>query len=106
MPLKAMRGQIASAVNLIVQVSRLTDGSRRMVSITEITGMEGEIISMQEIFKFQRDYVDEDGKIHGHFTGTGLRSCFMERFKQWGFDLPVSIFSDAPVYTDTTEVKL
>jgi len=106
MPLKASRGQISSAVNLIVQVSRLTDGSRRMVSITEITGMEGEIISMQEIFKFQRDYVDEDGKIHGHFTATGLRSNFMERFKQWGYNLPASLFADTPVYTDSTEIKL
>ncbi|MBL1435132.1 MAG: CpaF family protein [Rhodobacteraceae bacterium] len=103
MPLKASRGQISSAVNLIVQVSRLTDGSRRMVSITEITGMEGEIISMQEIFKFQRDYVDEDGKIHGHFTGTGLRSAFMERFQQWGYNLPSSLFSDTPVYSDQVE---
>jgi len=106
MPIKAMRGQISSAVNLIVQVSRLTDGSRRMVSITEITGMEGEIISMQEIFKFQRDRVDEDGKIHGHFTATGLRSSFMERFRQWGYNIPASLFSDTPVYTDATEINL
>ena len=107
MPTKAMRGQISSAVNLIVQVSRLTDGSRRMVSITEITGMEGEIISMQEIFKFQRDGVDEDGNIHGHFTATGLRSAFMERFQQWGYNIPASLFSDSPVYTDATpEIKL
>ncbi len=103
MPIKASRGQISSAVNLIVQVSRLTDGSRRMVSITEITGMEGEIISMQEIFKFQRDYVDENGKIHGHFTATGLRSAFMERFKQWGFNIPATLFSDTPVYTSVAE---
>jgi len=106
MPIKAMRGQISSAVNLIVQVSRLTDGSRRMVSITEITGMEGEIISMQEIFKFQRDRVDEDGKIHGHFAATGLRSSFMERFRQWGYNIPASLFSDTPVYTDATEINL
>ncbi|MCF6271871.1 MAG: CpaF family protein [Rhodobacteraceae bacterium] len=106
MPTKASRGQIASAVNLIVQVSRLTDGSRRMVSITEITGMEGEIISMQEVFKFQRDSVDEDGTIHGHFTATGLRSSFMERFKQWGHHVPASLFSDTPVYTDSTDIKL
>lgn len=105
MPIKAMRGQISSAVNLVVQVSRLTDGSRRMVSITEITGMEGEIISMQEIFKFQRDSVDEDGKIHGHFTATGLRSSFMDRFRQWGYHIPASLFSDTPVYTDDTERK-
>ncbi len=103
MPTKASRGQISSAVNLIVQVSRLTDGSRRMVSITEITGMEGEIISMQEIFKFQRDSVDEDGTIRGHFTATGLRSSFMERFQQWGYHIPATLFTDAPVYTASSE---
>ncbi len=93
MPLKATRAQIASAVNLIVQVSRLQDGSRRMVSITELTGMEGEIISMQEIFKFERTGLDENNKIIGHFTSTGLRSAFSERFAQWGYDLPASIYS-------------
>ncbi len=95
MPLKATRAQISSAVNLIVQVSRLQDGSRRMVSITELTGMEGEIISMQEIFKFERTGLDENNKIIGHFTSTGLRSSFSERFAQWGYDLPASIYSAA-----------
>jgi pilus assembly protein CpaF len=94
MPLKAMRQQIASAVNLIVQVSRLSDGSRRMVSITEVTGMEGEIISMQEVFKFKRDNVDDSGKIHGKFVATGLRTFYAERFKQWGRELPNSIFAE------------
>jgi len=95
LPLVASRAQIASAVDLMVQISRLPDGSRRMVSITEITGMEGEIISMQEIFKFQRTGMDEDGKIHGKFASGGLRSHFTERFRQWGYDLPNSIYTDA-----------
>ena len=93
MPLKASRQQISSAVNLIVQVSRLQDGSRRMVSVAELTGMEGEIISMQEIFKFERRGMDEDGKIIGGFVPTGLRSSYSERFQQWGYDLPTSIYS-------------
>ncbi len=92
MPLKAVRSQIASAVHLIVQASRLQDGSRRMVSITEVTGMEGEVISMQEVFRFQRVGLASDGKIIGHFTATGVRSHFSDRFKQWGYDLPPSIF--------------
>ena len=92
MPLKAMRSQISSAVNLIVQASRLQDGSRRMTSITEITGMEGEVISMQEIFKFQRVGLTPENKIIGHFTATGVRSNFSERFKMWGYDLPASIY--------------
>lgn len=92
MPIKAVRAQIASAVNLIVQASRLQDGSRRMTSITEITGMEGDVISMQEVFRYQRVGLTPDNKIIGHFTATGVRSHFSERFRLWGYDLPASIF--------------
>ncbi len=92
MPIKAVRSQISSAVNLIVQASRLQDGSRRMTSITEITGMEGDVISMQEIFRFQRVGLTPDNKIIGHFTATGVRSHYSERFRLWGFDLPPSIY--------------
>ena len=92
MPLKAVRSQISSAVNLIVQASRLQDGSRRMTSITEITGMEGDVISMQEIFRFQRVGLTPDNKIIGHFTATGVRSHYSERFRLWGYDLPAHIY--------------
>ena len=92
MPIKAMRSQISSAVNLIVQASRLQDGSRRMVSITEITGMEGEVISMQEIFRYERLGVEANGKIIGRFNATGIRSAYSDRFRQWGYDLPASIY--------------
>ena len=83
---------IASAVNLIVQASRLQDGSRRMVSVTEITGMEGEVISMQEIFRYERLGVEPNGKIIGRFNATGVRSHYSDRFRQWGYDLPASIY--------------
>ena len=92
MPLKAVRAQIASAVNLIVQASRLQDGSRRMVSITEVTGMEGEVITLQEIFRYERLGLQEDGTILGRFTGTGIRSHYSDRFRAWGYELPASIF--------------
>ncbi|MCX7287313.1 MAG: CpaF family protein [Rhodobacterales bacterium] len=92
MPLKAMRSQIASAVNLIVQASRLQDGTRRMTSITEITGMEGDVISMQEVFRFERLGVEPNGRIIGRFNATGIRSSYSDRFRQWGFDLPASIY--------------
>lgn len=92
MPIKAMRSQISSAVNLIVQASRLQDGSRRMVSITEVTGMEGEVISMQEVFRYERLGVESNGKIIGRFNATGIRSAYSDRFKQWGYDLPASIY--------------
>ena len=96
MPLRAMRSQVASAVNLIVQVSRLQDGSRRMTSITEISGMEGDIISMQEVFRFERTGLEPDGRIIGHFTATGLRSAYSDRFQRWGFDLPASLYTAGP----------
>lgn len=85
---RAMRQQIASAVNLVIQVARLTDGTRRIVSIYEITGMEGETITMQEIFLFERTSVDANGKVIGRFRTTGIRPRFAERLKQYGMQLP------------------
>jgi pilus assembly protein CpaF len=92
MPLKAVRSQIASAVNVIVQTSRLQDGSRRMTSITELTGMEGEIISMQEVFRYERLGIEPNGKVIGRFNATGVRSHYSDRFRQWGYDLPAAIY--------------
>ena len=92
MPIKAVRSQIASAVNLIVQASRLQDGSRRMTSITEVTGMEGDVITLQEIFRFQRTGLSPENKIIGHYTAGGMRSHYAERFRMWGYDLPNEIF--------------
>ena len=92
MPIKAVRAQIASAVNLVVQASRLQDGTRRMTSITEITGMEGDVITMQEVFRFQRTGIAPDNTILGHFTATGVRSHFSERFRMWGYPLEPALF--------------
>jgi len=85
---RAMRQQIASAVNLVIQVARLTDGTRRIVSISEVTGMEGEMITMQEIFQFERTGIDAAGKVLGRFRTTGIRPRFAERLKQYGMNLP------------------
>ena len=85
---RAMRQQVASAVNLVIQVARLTDGTRRVTSISEITGMEGEMITMQEIFMFERTGVDSMGKVIGRFRSTGIRPRFAERLKQYGMNLP------------------
>ncbi|MEO1600672.1 MAG: CpaF family protein [Pseudomonadota bacterium] len=92
LPLKALRANISSAINLIVQVSRMSDGKRRMVSISEVVGMEGDIVTMQEIFKFDRHGVNADGSILGRYVATGIRSQFADRFKQWGYELPASLF--------------
>ena len=91
---RAMRQQIASAVNLVIQVARLTDGTRRITSISEITGMEGETITMQEVFIFDRRGVDKDGKVLGKFRPTGVRPRFAERLKIYGMQLPRSFFEE------------
>jgi pilus assembly protein CpaF len=85
---RAMRQQISSAVNLVIQVSRLTDGTRRISSISEVTGMEGDTTVMQEIFKFEQTGVDSTGKVIGHFRASGIRPRFAERLKQYGMQLP------------------
>jgi len=92
LPLKAVRTNISSAVDLIVQIARMSDGKRRMTSVTEIVGMEGDVITMQEIFKFNRQATDNTGRIIGRFSATGIRSRNTDRFRQWGYDLPASLF--------------
>ena len=92
LPLKALRTNIASAIHVVVQVSRMTDGKRRMTSCQEIVGMEGDIITMQEIFRFDRQGVNQDGTIRGRYVATGIRSLFADRFKAWGHELPASLF--------------
>lgn len=95
MPVKAMRQQIASAVSVVVQASRLTDGRRKLMSIQEITGMEGEVINMQEIFTFKRTGVDADGTIRGYFCATGVRPKFCDRLAAFGLALPDNLFDPA-----------
>jgi len=91
---RAMRQQVASALNLVVQVARLSDGSRRVTSISEITGMEGETITMQEIFQYERTGIDPQGKVLGRFRPTGIRPRFAERLKQSGLQLPRVFFEE------------
>ena len=81
---RAIRQQICSAVTVVVQVSRLTDGARKLVSLQEITGMEGDVISMQEIFRFEQTGVGPDGAVQGRFSATGVRPRFTERLKTFG----------------------
>ena len=92
LPQTTIRAQIASAVHVIVQVARLGDGKRRLLAVSEITGMEGDVITMQDIFKYQRISTDEDGTIHGRFVATGIRPKVMEEFQSRGIHMPDSIF--------------
>lgn len=89
---EAIRGQIASAVNFIVQATRLSDGSRKVVSIAEITGMEGSVVQLQEIFKFERTGTTPEGKVQGHFVATGLRPKFFEEMERRGVFMPAGLF--------------
>jgi pilus assembly protein CpaF len=91
LPLMVVRRQIGSAINLIVQQARIRDGSRKVVQITEVTGMEGENLVMQDIFKFE-DRGERDGKVEGDYFSTGLRSTYDERLKIRGFNLPGTMF--------------
>ena len=92
LPIKAMRQQIASAIDVVVQAARLTDGTRRLMSVQEITGMEGDIINMQEIYTFKRTGVNSEGKITGYFGATGVRPKFCERLAAFGLALPDDLF--------------
>ena len=87
----SIRGTIASALRIVVQLQRLPDGRRRAVSISEITGMEGEIIQMQEIFRFVKEHTDEHG-IHGSYRATGVRPSFLQDLKAYGIDIPAGYF--------------
>ncbi len=91
-PLKALRSQIASALNVIIQVSRLSDGKRRVVSIQEIIGMEADTVTMQEIFKFDRTGTDAEGNVLGKHHATGIRPRFSKRAEEYGFQVPVDLF--------------
>jgi pilus assembly protein CpaF len=92
LPIKAMRQQISSAIDIVVQAARLTDGTRRLMSVQEITGMEGDIVNMQEIYTFKRTGVNADGKITGYFCATGVRPKFCERLAAFGVALPDDLF--------------
>ena len=92
LPLRAVREQIASAFDLIVQLERLPDGARRVTGISEVQGMEGDNIVMQDIFRYvQTEY--KDGRVQGYFTGTGIRPKFIEKIEAWGLHLPPTTFA-------------
>lgn len=93
LPVSAIREMVASAVHLIVQISRYSDGSRRLTNITEITGVESGIVSMQDIFRYQQEGFDENGKVKGHFEATGAIPHFYEEMRQRGLPVDMSIFS-------------
>ena len=92
LPIRAIREQIASAVHVIIQQSRFPDGSRKVTHISEITGMEGEVIQMQDIFLFKQDGYDENGKIKGKFVATGNIPELYQELQQRGIAVDLSLF--------------
>jgi pilus assembly protein CpaF len=95
LPEKAVRKQIASAITLVVQVARFSDGTRRLTHITEITGMEDDVVSMQDVFVFEKQGVSSDGRTIGTFTATGIRPKFAEKLKASGIVLPANFFEQS-----------
>lgn len=93
LPLRAIRSQIASAVDIVVQIARMRDGSRKIINISEITGMEGDIITMQDLFRFEQQGIDSDGRLRGEFVSEGLRPMCSEKLELNGIHLPIDLFS-------------
>ena len=92
LPEKAIRQQIASAITLVVQLSRMSDGTRRVTHLTEITGMDEEVVSMQDIFVFEKQGISPQGRVLGQFAATGIRPKFADKLKASGITLPTSLF--------------
>jgi pilus assembly protein CpaF len=97
LPERAIRQQISSAVNFLIQITRLSDGTRKVTAISEITGMEGEIITLQDIFVFERTGLREDGKVCGRFRATGIRPRCSDHLDQSGIHLLSTMFEHVQV---------
>ncbi len=93
LPARAIREQVASAIDVFIQVTRMQDGSRRVSHVTEVAGMEGDMITLQDIFLFNLDHVDDDGKVHGKMEATGIRPGFLKKFEIFGIKVPSDLFA-------------
>jgi pilus assembly protein CpaF len=96
-PSDFMRRYISSALDVVIQLQRMADGTRKLVSLQELSGMEGNIITMQEIFSFQQTSIDEEGKVHGNFVFSGIRPRFMDKFQIAGIKIPPSLLDPSKV---------
>ena len=97
LPVRAIREQISSAIHMVIQISRLSDGSRRITHVSEISGLEGQIVTMQDLFRFEQEGIDAEGRVVGHFRSTGIRPQFADRFELVGISLPSDIYSGARI---------
>jgi pilus assembly protein CpaF len=97
LPMRAIREQMASAIHMVIQISRLSDGSRRVTHLSEVSGMEGQVVTMQELFRYEQEGVDSEGRVVGHFRSTGIRPRFHDRFEVAGLSLPSDIYNGARI---------
>ncbi|MFN2376856.1 MAG: CpaF family protein [Candidatus Binatia bacterium] len=98
LPTKAMRHYIASAIDVLVQMTRLSDGTRKLTSLSEITGMEGDVVTLNDIFSFHQSGVDGQGRVKGRFAATGIRPKFVQKFESLGMQVPADLFNPHRVY--------
>ena len=106
LPEKGIREQIASAIDVVVHVSRLSDGTRRITSVAEVVGMEGDVISMQDLFVFERDGISAEGQVVGRFQPTGIRPKYAERLRNYGVHLSEALFSAATPHLTADLVEM
>jgi pilus assembly protein CpaF len=99
LPVKTIRSQIASAINVVLQLERMEDGKRRVISVMEVNSMEGDVITMSEIFRYERRGVDEHGRIIGRFASTGIVPRFHERMKQRGIHIGLEVYTDMTAHS-------
>jgi pilus assembly protein CpaF len=92
LPERAIREQVTSAIDLVIQLVRFSDGTRKVVKVSEITGMEGSTIVMHDVFVYEQRGIDKDGNVIGEFKATGVRPFFAERFKVYGYEIPEGTF--------------
>jgi len=95
LPQQAIREQIASALHLLIQIARFRDGTRRITHVTEVSGMEGTVVTLQDIFRFHQQGIDENGRVAGELQSTGIRPTFTDRFSASGVRLPELLFQNA-----------
>jgi pilus assembly protein CpaF len=101
LPVRAIRQQFASAVDLLILASRLTGGPRKIMAVTEVQGMEGDIVTMQDIFRFVQEGINDHGKAYGYFEATGIRPTFMDRLKAAGAEVDLDMFERRVLLTDS-----
>ncbi len=94
LPVRAIREQVSSALHMILQIARFRDGGRRITHVTEVAGMEGQIVTLQDIFRFDQKGIDENGRVLGQLRATGIRPSFVEGFEQAGIALPEGLFQN------------